>query len=120
MQPTDQDPQSTFAVSTRAASPAVVVLEVTGPVDLDAEADLNRSISAAMDLRPEVLIVDISRIELLTSAGMAVLLGSHNRAQGETTFRVVATGKTSLRPLQVLGLTDVMAIYATLDDALAA
>jgi anti-anti-sigma factor len=124
MSPNDHDPQrtesDTFAVFTRTENARAVVLELTGLVDLDSEPVLSRSISAAMDQRPDVLVVDLSQVELLTSAGMAVLLGSHNRAQGQTRFRIVASGNASLRPLQILGLTNVMSVFPTLDEALAA
>ena len=109
-----------FAVFTRTAGAGAVILEVTGQVDLESEPTLSRSIGSAMDQRPDVLVVDLSWVDLLTSAGMAVLLGSHNRTPEQTRFRIVATGKASLRPLQILGLTNVMSIFPTLDEALAA
>lgn len=119
----DRDPQTesdSFAVFTRADNDRAVVLELTGQVDLGAEPVLSRTIDAAMDQRPNLLVVDLSQVDLLTSAGMAVLLGSHNRAQGQTLFRIVASGEADLRPLEMLGLTKVMSIFPTLDDALAA
>jgi anti-sigma B factor antagonist len=115
----DRSPH-TFAVFARTEGAGTVVLEVTGQVDLESEPDLSRSISSALEQSPAVLVVDLSRVALLTSAGMAVLLGSHNRASERTRFRIVATGKASLRPLQILGLTNVMSVFPTLDEALAA
>lgn len=108
----------TFAVVSRTERAGVVVLAVSGEVDLSSAPQLGETISAAMEDRPAVLVVDLTEVEVLTSAGVAVLYGGHNRA-GDTDFRIVASRAPVLRPLQILGLTDIMAVYPATDQALA-
>jgi anti-anti-sigma factor len=109
---------SPFSMSLRTDDPRVEVLTVRGEVDLASAPLLSESLSAAIGRRPEILVVDMSQVEVLTSAGMAVLLGGHNRAQGLTRLRVVASTEATTRPLQLLGLTKVMAVFPTIDQAL--
>lgn len=97
-----------------------VVLGVTGEVDMLTAAQLEQTITTALDGRPPILVVDLSLVEFLASAGMHVLLVTREVAGGFTRFRVVATGNATLRPLQVAGLTEYIAVFESLDAALIA
>lgn len=97
-----------------------VVLNVAGEIDLATAPQLGESINAAMEQRPETLVVDLSRVDFLASAGMAVLIGCHQQAQGNIRFRIVATGSATFRPMELTGMTEEISIYHTRDEALAA
>ena len=75
---------------------------------------------AILERRPRVVVVDLSGAGFLSSAGLAALVDLHRRAAPDTRFRVVAKEPTVLRPLEISGLTDLLTVRPTLDDALAA
>lgn len=97
-----------------------VVLNVTGEIDLATAPQLGESIKQAMDQQPETLVVDLTKVDFLASAGMAVLIGCHQQAQGTLQFRIVATGSATFRPMELTGMTEEISIYPTRDEALAA
>jgi anti-sigma B factor antagonist len=97
-----------------------VVLSVSGEIDLVTAPQLGESINAAMDQEPPTLVVDLSDVDFLASAGMAVLLGCNQKAQGRIRFRVVAAGTTTFRPMELTGVPDEIAIFPTREEALAA
>jgi anti-anti-sigma factor len=68
-----------------------------------------------------LLILDLTGVRFLGSAGMAVLINAHDAAQhhDQTGVRVVAAGHAVLRPLEVVGLATTLMIYPTLHAALA-
>jgi anti-sigma B factor antagonist len=95
-----------------------VILAVAGEVDMLTAAQLEQRIRTSLASRPQILVVDLSKVEFFSSAGMNVLL-STREVTGETTlFRVVATGSATLRPLQIAGLTEYLAVYESLDAVL--
>ena len=97
-----------------------VVLGVAGEIDLATAPQLGESIKAAMAERPETLVVDLTDVDFLASAGMAVLIGCHQQAKGVLRFRIVASGSATFRPMELTGMTDEISIYPTRDEALAA
>lgn len=97
-----------------------VVLNVAGEIDLVTAPQLGESINAAMEQRPETLVVDLSGVDFLASAGMAVLIGCHQQARGNLRFRIVATGSATFRPMELTGMTEEISIYPTREEALTA
>lgn len=97
-----------------------VVLSVSGEIDLVTAPQLGESINAAMAQEPPTLVVDLSNVDFLASAGMAVLLGCNQKAKGKIRFRVVAAGNATFRPMELTGVPDEIAIFPTREEALAA
>ena len=96
-----------------------VVLSVAGEVDLLTAPELDKLITAQLEQRPEVLVVDLSDVSFLASAGMSVLIGGNQRAGEGTRFRLVAVGNATLRPMELTGIADEFSIHPTRDRALA-
>lgn len=98
---------------------AAVVLEVHGDLDALTIPELEEAIRGSLADEPAALIVDLSKLRFLGSAGMSVLIAA-NEAVGRTQrFGVVADGPTTSRPMKILGLDGTLSIYPTLDAALA-
>ena len=57
-------------------------------------------------------------MEFLASAGMGVLIAAQDELAPAIRFAVVADGPATSRPLKLVGVTDVVDLYATLDEAL--
>lgn len=80
---------------------------------------LEDAITAALAKAPEGLIVDLTEVEFLASAGMGVLVAAHDGAPEGLRIHIVADGPATSRPLKLVGIADIMPLHATLDDALA-
>lgn len=97
----------------------VAVLSVRGDVDLSTVPALEAAISEALDGAPRALVVDLSGVDFLASAGLQTLVATHERIGKDGGFAVVADGPATSRPIQLTGLDQVLALYPTMAEALA-
>jgi anti-anti-sigma factor len=95
-----------------------VVLSVNGEVDMATAPALEESIKGALERAPKTLVVDLSGVDFLASAGMSVLIGGNQQAVGRTRFRLVAAGSATLRPMELTGIAAQFSIHPTRDQAL--
>ena len=103
----------------RDAVDGVVVVSVTGALDIVTSKDFGTRLQAVLGEGPAALVVDLGDLEFLGSAGIAALLDAH-RVAGATPLAVVADGPVTGRPLELTGVTDVLAVHPTVTDAIAA
>jgi anti-anti-sigma factor len=96
------------------------VLGVSGVVDMVTLDQFEAAIEAAATKAPATLIVDMSDIEFLASSGMNALVVAYRELSPAVRFVVVADGPATSRPLRLLGIADLIELFATLDEALAA
>lgn len=98
-----------------------VVLSAEGIVDMAAAPALTEQLRAILRRRPAVLIVDLTGVAFLATAGLSVLMETNRKCeQLSIVFRVVASGPVTVMPMQLLGIDDLLAIYPTVDVALSA
>jgi anti-sigma B factor antagonist len=97
----------------------VAVVAASGDLDMLTAPQLRDAIGTALGKNPEGLIVDLTKVDFLGSAGMQVLMEAHNQT-GNTPTRlaVVAEGPATARPLKITGITDLIDLYSSLDVAL--
>ena len=95
-----------------------VILSCTGTLDMLTAPELERRIASALDKRPTAVIVDLSGVDFLASHGMSVLVATAELCASTIAFSVVADGPATSRPMQLIGLTDLVTMHATLSDAL--
>jgi anti-sigma B factor antagonist len=95
-----------------------VVVAVSGDLDMLTAPELAEAIQAASRKAPAALIVDLSSVEFLASAGINLLFNAHRDTTPSARFGVVADGPTTSRPLKLIGMDTIFAVYRTLDDAL--
>ncbi|MGO8768009.1 STAS domain-containing protein [Mycobacterium sp.] len=95
-----------------------VVLTVAGEVDMLSAPQLSEAIQTATTAKPAALIVDLSKVDFLASAGMTVLVTAQAEVTPPTWFAVVAHGAATSRPIKLMGIDSVLPLYSTLDDAL--
>lgn len=94
------------------------VLTVSGEVDLATASALETAIEGILAAKPTALIIDLSGVSFLASAGMAALVAAHQRAGEATTIAVVAEGPATSRQLKMTSLDQVFALHSTLAAAL--
>lgn len=95
------------------------VLHVDGALDLALAPKLRQLVERAARQRPAMLVIDLTGVTFLASAGMAELVRAHRGPAASVPLRVVAGGRITLRPLELTRLTDELAIYPSLSEALA-
>ncbi|GAA4535001.1 STAS domain-containing protein [Mycobacterium paraffinicum] len=109
-----------FWVSRRDAGDAVV-LQVSGVVDIITAPSLATHIDIALADTPAVLVIDLTEVDFLSSAGITVLVEVHRLTENSpTSLRVAADGSATSRPLRIVGLDEFIDLYPTVDEALAA
>ncbi|HEX3286429.1 MAG TPA: STAS domain-containing protein [Mycobacterium sp.] len=96
----------------------IVVLSVGVAVDLLSAPRLTEAIRYALAMAPAGLIVDLTEVEFLASVGMSVLVDAQEQANAASArFAVVADGAGTSRPIRLLGIDAIVALYPTLEDA---
>ncbi|MGA9871766.1 MAG: STAS domain-containing protein [Rhodococcus sp. (in: high G+C Gram-positive bacteria)] len=98
----------------------VVVVTVSGELDLVTAPQLSESVELVLKKNPSGIVIDLSRVSFLASAGMSLLASTHQSVGSSAGFAVVADGPSTGRPLTLVGLDKVFGIFATVDEALAA
>jgi anti-sigma B factor antagonist len=96
----------------------VVVLTVSGDIDMANAVELTTALGAVLLERPLVLIVDLSAVEYLGSAALRVLAAAHARIGVSGRLAVVANTSATRRPIELTDLNELLAVYSTLDGAL--
>ena len=114
----DSVDRAAFQVQKHQADGAVV-LAVSGDVDMVTAPRLAEAIDEAIAARPAALIVDLSAVQFLASAGMTVLVHAQAQVVPPTRFAVVADGPATSRPIKLMGIDSTFALYRTCDTALA-
>jgi anti-sigma B factor antagonist len=98
----------------------IAVLTVGGDVDLATVPALEAAIDEALVSKPTGLVIDLSEVGFLASAGLQALVATHNNVSESAQFAVVANSAATSRPIQLTGLDQIFELYPTLDEALAA
>ncbi|MBV9513695.1 MAG: STAS domain-containing protein [Mycobacteriaceae bacterium] len=98
----------------------VAVLSVGGEIDLATAPSFEEAIDGALAEDPLALIIDLSEVTFLASAGLQLLVATHQRIGESAAFAVVAEGPATSRPMQLTKLDNVIALYPELDEALIA
>jgi anti-anti-sigma factor len=93
------------------------VLSVAGAIDMVTAPQLQVHVDTVLSRRPTALVIDLSLVEFLGSAGIGVLVQVRNNAV-DMPFAVVAHGPATSRPLQLLGIDRVFPIYPCVADAI--
>jgi anti-sigma B factor antagonist len=98
----------------------LVVLAISGTLDVLSAPELEARIKATTASAPTAVIVDLSAVDFLGSSGMGVLVTAHSDLTPAIPFALVADGPATSRPLKLIGIADIIDIFPTLDEALAA
>jgi anti-anti-sigma factor len=97
----------------------VTVLTVHGEIDALTAPLLAEAITRALSGPSTALIVDLSELDFLASAGMTVLLhGNRDAARASKRFGVVAEGPVTGRLMKLLGLDTELSIFESLEAAI--
>jgi anti-sigma B factor antagonist len=97
---------------------SAAILRVTGALDLALAPKLRTLADRALRHAPPRVVIDLTGVDFLASAGMAILLRVHRQCPPGS-VHVVADGPITMRPLRMTRLTDELVVFPTLAAALA-
>lgn len=98
----------------------VTVLAVSGEVDMLTAPQLRAEALRQLDTS-RTLVLDMSGVGFLGSAGLAVLVEASQQAKRrDAEFRVVAVERAVTRPLAATGLGEVFSVFESVEQALGA
>ena len=93
------------------------VVAAVGTVDVLTAPQLTEAVEAVLTESPSAVIIDLTEVDFLASAGMSTLISIHEKISGSGHFGVVASGPVTSRPMRLVGLHEVFSMYETLDEA---
>lgn len=114
----DSSPGDDLTVSVDWSGPAVV-LRVSGEIDMTTAGRLEDAVNLALTNNPQRLVLDLTGVGFFSSAGITPLIAAQEATRGRTRFAVVITGDPVFRSLKLTGVDCDLAIYASVEDALA-
>jgi anti-sigma B factor antagonist len=89
----------------------VVTVTVVGEVDTFTAPVLRSTLDSQLELQPRELVIDLSGVQFLGSAGLAVLVETQKASRSrEVALRLIASTRAVTRPLEVTGLIDLFTI----------
>lgn len=101
-------------------TPAVTVARVSGEVDL-ASADTFRESVAEGVASGEVFVLDLDGVTFMGSLGFSVLVDTHRETERRNIRWAIVAGNCPVsRPLRITGLEQILPIYPSVPEALAA
>lgn len=98
----------------------VTVIAVSGVVDMLSAPDLNETVGTTLAARPAALLIDLTQLDFLASAGLEVLVKAHRMAEGHTRLAVAADGPATSRPIKITQVDQFVPLYATTVEAIEA
>lgn len=111
-------PEDHLQVTAEPDGPGVVVVHVTGDLDLYTASVLHERLWPHLE-QNDMVVIDLSGVAFLGSAGLSELVAAHDTAtRNGVRIRLVATGHAVLRPLEVTGLRTAFDIVDSVEAAL--
>ena len=104
-----------FAISTTGSTARV---SASGEIDSSTAPQLRERLDEVLDSGISELVVDLGGVTFLDSAGLCVLAAAHRRATDQgVRLRVRASSRAVVRPMQITGLWDLLAVERVETDA---
>jgi anti-sigma B factor antagonist len=111
---TDAPFDDVISLSTSTNEQGQVTVTVVGEVDTFTAPVLRSSLDTQLEQSPRELVIDLSGVQFLGSAGLAVLVETQKAARSrDVDLRLIATTRAVTRPLEVTGLIDLFTIADT-------
>jgi len=106
----------TVHIDTRGSA---MVVSVRGELDLATVPVLRDRLESLGEVSSALLVVDLSEVTFIGSAGLALLVDLQNRCtERGVPLAIVATGSVVPRAIQVTALDQILSVHTTLDEAI--
>lgn len=115
---TAPQPAVLASVQVERAAQGLVVLHVSGELDTTSAQELGTPLQANLVEPNKVVVVDLTHVRFLGSAGLeALVLGQQRATEVGVEFALVATSRATVRPIEATGLNAVFTIFDSVDAA---
>jgi anti-sigma B factor antagonist len=98
----------------------VTVLAVGGEIDMASAPVLESSVADVLADDPAALVIDLTEVQFLDSAGLQILVEAREKVSESARFAVAAHGPITSRIIQLVDLDEFLSLHETLENALAA
>jgi anti-anti-sigma factor len=95
----------------------VTVLEAGGRIDSSNASTLGQALNSAIERKRTQLVLDLAKVDYMSSAGLRELVGALKRLQGSGDLRLAQPSERVLEVLEIAGLDTIFKIYPTLSSA---
>jgi anti-sigma B factor antagonist len=100
---------------------SIAVFGVDGEVDILTAPQLDRAVAEVYGTGVTHVVLDLTGVPFLSSAGLSVLVDHHARGKRDGVgLSVVATQRATLRAIQMTALDRIFPLYTSADEAVAA
>ncbi|CAM3898288.1 STAS domain-containing protein [Smaragdicoccus niigatensis] len=96
----------------------ITFVTVAGAVDIGTVPTLDSTLETVLARDPRALVLDLSDVDFLASAGVESLVRTQDRLG--RALVIVAAARAVIRPLAITNLTDVLTVVPTLPQAVEA
>ena len=114
-----------IGISREDGDKAVAIMRLTGPLDANTQGTLEDKAREAIDGGAEYLLLDMSAVEYLGSAGMraihaiTTMLSPDEPGMRSTRLRVVSPSPAAAKIFKTLGFDTFIDIHNSIDEAIA-
>jgi anti-sigma B factor antagonist len=98
----------------------VTVLAVGGDIDMVGASILESAIVAALAEDPAGLVIDLSEVSYLASAGVRILVEIGEALGESVAFAAATQDSITAKIIRILSLDEVLVLHETLDEAVTA
>jgi len=113
------DQSGSFLLTTHRPAAGVVVVAVAGDLDISTAPDLDLALREVLTGDVRIVVVDLTGVAFLGSAGLGTLVSAHRRSGEPGRLRIVVPDGEIARLFRVTGLHDLLTLYLTCEQALA-
>lgn len=97
------------------------IISVIGEIDAGSSIHLDNAINAAVNQKEKKILVDLSKLEYISSAGLGVFISHLDEFKNENIALVIfGTNQTVFEVFQILGLEKLLTIVQSESDAISA
>jgi anti-sigma B factor antagonist len=112
--------EEVFEIAESKAGDSSSVLAIKGEIDVSTAPELRDRLLAVAQTGGETVIVDLSEVTFLDSTALGVLVSGLKRFRAEGgDLRLVVTGRSVAKVLEITGLVDVFSIFDSVEAATA-
>ncbi|MGW4384612.1 STAS domain-containing protein [Kitasatospora sp. NPDC004531] len=112
-------PMAPLAVEVRRTPSNAAVCTLSGDLDIETLEPAREALDQLLAGRPQVLVVDLARVDFCDSSGLNLLLQTRmTAAETELAFRLAALSGPVRHLLELTGAKAVFTIHDTVDAAL--
>lgn len=111
--------RTTFGAVTEEIEPGVLLVRLSGEIDIGSTEFAAEAIRAAVAPPAELVLIDVSAVTFCSSAGLGNLVEARQLAgQYSIDLALVGVGRPVDRPLAITGLGGQFRIYSSAEEAL--